>query len=112
LIVGATFTGGEAAESLHAVASAVIGEVSLERLFHAVPCFSTRRGVWLTLAGGVRLRLVAGLVREMIDCAFRPVVMFTAPTIFELPGEERDRSSWNQRPDRRVSPMALQVPSR
>jgi hypothetical protein len=37
------------AESLHAATIAVIGEVSLERLWHAVPCFPTRSEVWLRL---------------------------------------------------------------
>jgi pyruvate/2-oxoglutarate dehydrogenase complex dihydrolipoamide dehydrogenase (E3) component len=49
MIVGATFTGVEVAESLHAATIAVIGEVPLERLFHAVPCFPTRSEVWLKL---------------------------------------------------------------
>jgi len=48
-IVGATFTGVEVAESLQAVTIAVIGEVPLERLWHAVPCFPTRSEVWLDL---------------------------------------------------------------
>jgi len=39
VIVGATFTGVDVAESLHAAMIAVIGEVPLERLWHAVPCF-------------------------------------------------------------------------
>jgi dihydrolipoamide dehydrogenase len=47
--VGATFTGVEVAESLHAATVAIIGEVPLERLAHAVPCFPTRSEVWLGL---------------------------------------------------------------
>lgn len=49
VIVGATFTGVEVAESLHAATIAVIGEVPLERLWHAVPCFPTRSELWLNL---------------------------------------------------------------
>lgn len=49
VIVGATFTGVEVAESLHAATIAVIGEVPIERLWHAVPCFPTRSEVWLRL---------------------------------------------------------------
>jgi dihydrolipoamide dehydrogenase len=49
VIVGATFVGVEVAESLHAATIAVIGEVPLERLAHAVPCFPTRSEVWLAL---------------------------------------------------------------
>ena len=47
--VGATFTGPEVAEFLHAATIAVVGEVPLERLFHAVPAFPTRSEVWLYL---------------------------------------------------------------
>jgi pyruvate/2-oxoglutarate dehydrogenase complex dihydrolipoamide dehydrogenase (E3) component len=49
VLVGATFTGVEVAESLHAATIAVIGEVPLTRLAHAVPCFPTRSEVWLGL---------------------------------------------------------------
>jgi dihydrolipoamide dehydrogenase len=49
VLVGATFTGVEVAESLHAATIAVIGEIPLERLWHAVPCFPTRSEVWLRL---------------------------------------------------------------
>ncbi len=49
LIVGATFTGVEVAESLQAATIAVIGEVPIARLAHAVPCFPTRSEVWLRL---------------------------------------------------------------
>jgi pyruvate/2-oxoglutarate dehydrogenase complex dihydrolipoamide dehydrogenase (E3) component len=49
VIVGATFTGVDVAESLHAATIAVVAEVSLELLAHAVPCFPTRSEVWLSL---------------------------------------------------------------
>ncbi len=49
IIVGATITGAEVAEFLQAATVAVIGEVPLERLFHAVPPFPTRSEVWLQL---------------------------------------------------------------
>jgi pyruvate/2-oxoglutarate dehydrogenase complex dihydrolipoamide dehydrogenase (E3) component len=49
IIVGATFTGPEVAEALHAATIAVIGEVSLDVLWHAVPCFPTRSELWLKL---------------------------------------------------------------
>jgi pyruvate/2-oxoglutarate dehydrogenase complex dihydrolipoamide dehydrogenase (E3) component len=48
-IVGATFTGPEIAEFLHAATIAVVGEVTIDRLFHAVPAFPTRSEVWLYL---------------------------------------------------------------
>ena len=49
VLVGATFVGVEVAEWLHAATIAVIGEVPLERLAHAVPSFPTRSEVWLRL---------------------------------------------------------------
>jgi pyruvate/2-oxoglutarate dehydrogenase complex dihydrolipoamide dehydrogenase (E3) component len=49
VIVGATFTGPEVAEALHAATIAVVGEVSLDDLWHAVPCFPTRSELWLKL---------------------------------------------------------------
>jgi dihydrolipoamide dehydrogenase len=49
LIVGATFTGPEVAEFLHAATIAVVAEVPLDRLVHAVPAFPTRSEVWLYL---------------------------------------------------------------
>jgi dihydrolipoamide dehydrogenase len=49
LIVGATFTGPEVAEWVQAATIAVVGEVPIERLFHAVPPFPTRSEVWLYL---------------------------------------------------------------
>jgi pyruvate/2-oxoglutarate dehydrogenase complex dihydrolipoamide dehydrogenase (E3) component len=49
VIVGATFTGVEVAEALHAATIAVIAEVPLEQLWHAVPCFPTRSELWLRL---------------------------------------------------------------
>ena len=49
LVVGATFTGPEVGEWLQAATIAVVGEVPLERLAHAVPAFPTRSEVWLYL---------------------------------------------------------------
>jgi pyruvate/2-oxoglutarate dehydrogenase complex dihydrolipoamide dehydrogenase (E3) component len=49
VIVGATFVGAETAEFLHAATIAVIGEVSLDELWHSVPAFPTRSEVWLKL---------------------------------------------------------------
>jgi dihydrolipoamide dehydrogenase len=49
VIVGATFVGPETADFLHAATVAVIGEVSLDDLWHAVPAFPTRSEVWLKL---------------------------------------------------------------
>lgn len=49
VLVGATFTGVEIAEFLHAATIAVVGEVPLEVLWHAIPSFPTRSEVWLRL---------------------------------------------------------------
>jgi pyruvate/2-oxoglutarate dehydrogenase complex dihydrolipoamide dehydrogenase (E3) component len=49
VVVGATFTGPEVAEFLQAATTAVVGEVTIDRLFHAVPPFPTRSEVWLYL---------------------------------------------------------------
>ena len=49
VVVGATFTGVEVGEWLHAATIAVVGEVPLDRLAHAVPAFPTRSEVWLKL---------------------------------------------------------------
>ncbi len=49
IVVGATFTGFEVAEWLHAATIAVVAEVPLERLVHAVPSFPTRSEIWLKL---------------------------------------------------------------
>jgi dihydrolipoamide dehydrogenase len=53
VVVGATFTGAEVADLLHAATVAVVGEVPLARLRHAVPCFPTRTEVWLQLLDAV-----------------------------------------------------------
>jgi pyruvate/2-oxoglutarate dehydrogenase complex dihydrolipoamide dehydrogenase (E3) component len=47
VLAGATFVGPDIAEFLHAATIAVVGEVPLERLAHAVPSFPTRSEVWL-----------------------------------------------------------------
>jgi len=49
VLVGATFCGAETAEWLHAATIAVVAEVPLEKLWHAVPSFPTRSEVWLRL---------------------------------------------------------------
>jgi len=49
VVVGATFTGPGMQELLHSATVAVVGEVPLERLRHAVPSFPTISEVWLHL---------------------------------------------------------------
>ena len=48
-VVGATFTGPGVGEMLHAATIAIVGEIPLERLQHAVPAFPTVSEVWLNL---------------------------------------------------------------
>jgi len=49
IIVGATFAGFETADFLHAATIAVVGEVPMEKLWHAVPSFPSRSEIWLHL---------------------------------------------------------------
>jgi pyruvate/2-oxoglutarate dehydrogenase complex dihydrolipoamide dehydrogenase (E3) component len=49
VVVGATFVGPELAELLHSATVAVVGEVPLDRLWHAVPSFPTVSELWLRL---------------------------------------------------------------
>lgn len=49
VVVGATFTGFGVAEMLHAATIAIVAEVPLTRLWHAVPAFPTVNEVWLRL---------------------------------------------------------------
>jgi pyruvate/2-oxoglutarate dehydrogenase complex dihydrolipoamide dehydrogenase (E3) component len=48
-LVGATFVGSEVAELLHAATTAIVGEVRLETLWHAVPSYPTVSEIWLRL---------------------------------------------------------------
>ena len=49
VVVGATFIGPMVQELLHSATIAVVGEVPLERLWHAVPSFPTLSEIWLRL---------------------------------------------------------------
>jgi pyruvate/2-oxoglutarate dehydrogenase complex dihydrolipoamide dehydrogenase (E3) component len=49
VIVGATFTGPDVAEFVHAATIAIVGQVPIATLRHAVPAFPTRSEVWLRL---------------------------------------------------------------
>jgi len=48
-IVGATFTGFETADFLHAATIAIVGGVPLKQLRHAVAAYPTRSEIWLKL---------------------------------------------------------------
>jgi pyruvate/2-oxoglutarate dehydrogenase complex dihydrolipoamide dehydrogenase (E3) component len=47
LLIGATFVGPQVADLLHAATIAIVGEVSLATLAHAIPSFPTRSELWL-----------------------------------------------------------------
>jgi pyruvate/2-oxoglutarate dehydrogenase complex dihydrolipoamide dehydrogenase (E3) component len=49
IIVGATFVGPQVSELLYSATIAVVGQVPIDRLWHAVPCFPTVSEVWLQL---------------------------------------------------------------
>ncbi|HWM34460.1 MAG TPA: NAD(P)/FAD-dependent oxidoreductase [Pseudolysinimonas sp.] len=47
VLLGATFVGPDVAEMIHAATVAIVGEVPLARLWHAVPAYPTVNEVWL-----------------------------------------------------------------
>ncbi|WP_353809338.1 dihydrolipoyl dehydrogenase family protein [Agromyces sp. SYSU T00194] len=49
VVVGATFVGQDVAELVHAATVAIVGEVPIDRLWHAVPAFPTMSEIWLRL---------------------------------------------------------------
>ena len=49
VIIGATFVGAGTAELVHSATVAVVGEVTLDRLWHAVPSYPTVSEIWLRM---------------------------------------------------------------
>jgi len=49
VLLGVTFVGPDVAELLHAATVAVVGEVPIARLWHAVPAYPTMSEIWLRL---------------------------------------------------------------
>jgi dihydrolipoamide dehydrogenase len=49
VIVGATFTGPDVQEIVHAATIAIVGRLTLDQLWHAVPSFPTMSEIWLRL---------------------------------------------------------------
>ncbi len=49
VILGVTFVGQDVGELLHSATVAIVGEVPLDRLWHAVPSYPTLSEVWLRL---------------------------------------------------------------
>lgn len=60
-VVGATFVGPETGELIHAATIAIVGQVPVERLRHAVPAFPTASEIWL--------RLIESLPTEVLRLA-------------------------------------------
>jgi dihydrolipoamide dehydrogenase len=52
VIVGATFVGPEVAELVQTATVAIVGEVPISRLWHAVPAYPTVSEIWLRLLEG------------------------------------------------------------
>jgi pyruvate/2-oxoglutarate dehydrogenase complex dihydrolipoamide dehydrogenase (E3) component len=53
-LLGVTFVGAGVSELLHSATIAVAGQVPIDRLWHAVPCFPTISEVWLRLLEAYR----------------------------------------------------------
>jgi dihydrolipoamide dehydrogenase len=49
VLIGVTFVGQDVAELLHSATIAVVAEVPIDRLWHAVPSYPTLSEVWLRL---------------------------------------------------------------
>ena len=49
VIVGATFVGQDVAELLQSATIVIVGEVTIDRLWHAVPAYPTMSEIWLRL---------------------------------------------------------------
>jgi pyruvate/2-oxoglutarate dehydrogenase complex dihydrolipoamide dehydrogenase (E3) component len=58
-LLGVTFVGPGVSELLHSATIAVAGQVPIDRLWHAVPCFPTISEVWLRLLEAYREQAAA-----------------------------------------------------
>jgi pyruvate/2-oxoglutarate dehydrogenase complex dihydrolipoamide dehydrogenase (E3) component len=54
ILAGVTFVGQDVAEMIHAATVAIVGEVPMARLWHAVPAYPTISEVWLRLLEAYR----------------------------------------------------------
>jgi pyruvate/2-oxoglutarate dehydrogenase complex dihydrolipoamide dehydrogenase (E3) component len=54
IVVGATFIGPQVSELLHSATVAIVGQVPIECLWHAMPSFPTVSEVWIQLLEGYR----------------------------------------------------------
>ncbi|GAB3606955.1 NAD(P)/FAD-dependent oxidoreductase [Conyzicola nivalis] len=49
VVLGVTFVGQDVSELIHAATIAIVGEVTVDRLWHAVPAYPTMNEIWLRL---------------------------------------------------------------
>jgi dihydrolipoamide dehydrogenase len=49
VVIGVTFVGPDVSELLHAATTAIVGEIPIDRLWHAVPAYPTVNEIWLRL---------------------------------------------------------------
>lgn len=52
VVVGATFAGPDVAELVQTATTAIVGEIPIDRLWHAVPAYPTISEIWLRLLEG------------------------------------------------------------
>jgi dihydrolipoamide dehydrogenase len=69
VLVGATFTGSDVAEWLHAATIAIAAEARIELLADAIPAFPTRSEIWLRLIERREAVLAAALARRQAVAA-------------------------------------------
>ncbi|WP_272913844.1 hypothetical protein [Rhodococcus sp. BS-15] len=50
VLIGATFVGQDVADMVHAATIAIVGQLTVRQLRHAVPSFPTMSEVWLELS--------------------------------------------------------------
>jgi dihydrolipoamide dehydrogenase len=53
-LLGVTFVGPGVSELLHSATIAIVGQIPIDRLWHAVPCFPTISEIWLRLLEAYR----------------------------------------------------------
>jgi dihydrolipoamide dehydrogenase len=63
LLVGTTFVGPEVADFVHAATIAIVGEVPISRLVHAIPPFPARSELWLKFIEAYERQVVAASTR-------------------------------------------------
>ena len=91
LIIGATITGAEVADFLHAATIAIVGEIPMGRLWHATPSFPTRSEIWLNLMAAwekAKGELEQQAPHERAPARLQPLELHPAPAALV---EERAR---------------------